>query len=126
MNVAEHCHANVHIELFFDVLAHFYAASCAFSHDYDAAVLAAVQSFLEPFAHFVAVAFNFRDQDNFGARSESDLESNETVVAAHDLDDEYPFVRSCGVAYLVDGVQCGVYSGIETDGGVGTRDVVVY
>ena len=71
------------------------------------------------------VEFLLRQQDRHSARSNGDVQSDVTRVAAHDLDDTAAVVALGGIAELIDHFQCGVHSRIVTDGVIGAGNIVV-
>ena len=98
----------------------------ALRDDDDEVVLAGAQSadhLLDDVA--VDVEADLIDPAGGAAAGDAGIQRQMARAVAHDLDHRAAVVRLGSVAQAVDGLDCGVERGIETDGIIGAGDVVV-
>ena len=117
------------MSFFLAALACCSANSClgkrAFRDGDDAERLALAFAFLDGVRHGFHVVGNFRDQDHVGAASDARAQCQPAGAVAHDLDHDDAVMAVRGAVQAVDGVGGDAERGIETEGGVGQRHVVV-
>ncbi len=80
---------------------------------------------LEGVAHGVDVEGLLGDEDHGGPTGDARPRGDVPGVAAHDLDDHHPVVRLGGGVEPVDGVDGDLHGGVEAEGELGAREVVV-
>ena len=98
----------------------------ALCHDDDEVTLAGTLSLGDLIQDVVLhVEFLLRQQDRHCARSDGNIQSDVTRVAAHDLNDAAAVVALRSITQLVDHLQCGVHGGVITDGVIGAGNIIV-
>ncbi|OPZ95806.1 MAG: hypothetical protein BWY72_01954 [Bacteroidetes bacterium ADurb.Bin416] len=104
-----------------------HGATCflTFSHQHDAAVFGFTESLFNHFLQLVHFCGNFRNDGRFGSRGDGSVQSQETGVPAHNLDEKEAFVRGCSITDLIHCVQYGVQGCVITDGGISAINIII-
>src|SRR5690606_12859832 len=93
--------------------------------DHDDRRVAGAEAGLHVLADAVDVERLLRDEDHVGAAGHAGVQRDPSGVTAHDLADEGPVVGLRGGVQPVDGLGGDVDRGVEAEGVVGARQVVV-
>ena len=128
LQVSEDCDAYVVLGIFvFHTfrIVHCTTGQFAFGNEHDAAVLRLPETVLDELFQLVHFRTEFRYDGSLGSGCDSAVQGKETGIASHNLDEEKTFVRSCGVADFVYGIQNRIQGGVVTDCGVRSVQVVV-
>ena len=83
------------------------------------------ETVLNEFFQLVYFRTEFRYDGSLGSGCDSAVQGKETGIASHNLDEEKTFVRSCGVADFVYGIQNRIQGSVVADCGVRSVQVVV-
>jgi hypothetical protein len=80
---------------------------------------------LQDVTHLIEVERNLGHQNNRGSPGDPGVGRNPAGVSAHDFHDQHPVVRLGRGVQTVDGIGCDLDSGVESEGRLGTDNVVV-
>ena len=98
---------------------------CALGDDHDREVRAPLVPVADPLADLVDVERPLRDEDDVGPAGHPRVDRDPPGVATHHLDDHHPVVALRGGVQPVDGIGRDLHRGVEPEGVVGRRQVVV-
>ena len=103
----------------------FFAAHSAFRHSNDGESLLALGAGFHHLGHFLDVIGNFGQQDHVRTAGNAGIQRQPASLVAHDLDHHAAAVAGGGGMNAVDDLSGDIHSGMEAEGEVGAKDVVV-